>query len=252
MIAARVIAHRGASTLAPENTLAALEKAAGLGARWVEVDAQILADGTVIVFHDDTLERCTDGRGAVAAATWAQVRRLDAGAGFTPRPAPVGVPRLVDVLGLCRERGLGLNLELKAGRGERRGALVDGVLAALAEIPPARDRLLLSSFDASALQLVRERREDLLLGLVCERVPSDPRAATAAFGGVSLHPEWSRLDRAAVGRVRAAGLELYAYTPNEPRAVERLWGWGVDGVITDRPAEMLALPGAGRHGSVTE
>lgn len=246
MIAARVIAHRGASSLAPENTLSALRTAVDVGAAWAEIDTQVLADGTVIVFHDDTLERCTDGRGPVADATWSEVRGLDAGAHFTPYPGRTGVPRLADVLDLCRETGLGLNIEIKVVRADRREALVDGVLAAVADGGPARDRLLLSSYDAGLLQRVRRYRDDLQLGLICRRVPRDVAAATTPIAAVSLHAECRRLDPAAIERVRAAGLELYAFTANDPDEAARLWDRGVDGVFTDRPQDMLALPGARR------
>lgn len=121
----KIVAHRGAAVKAPENTLPAFELARRLGADGVELDVQATADGEVIVFHDMTLDRTTDGTGPVFATPWATVEQLDAGAWFDPRHAGTPVPRLADVLALT---GLELEIELK-GFG---AAFLDRVLETVA------------------------------------------------------------------------------------------------------------------------
>ena len=109
----RVIGHRGAAAVAPENTLASLRRAKELGAGWVEFDVKLTRDGAAVLIHDERLERTTDGRGEVARTTLAELRKLDAGAWFDPAFAGERVPTLGDALALCGELGLGINVEVK-------------------------------------------------------------------------------------------------------------------------------------------
>ena len=108
-----MIGHRGAAGAAPENTLASIRKAREFGATWIEFDVKLTKDGHAILFHDDCLERTTDGRGTVAATTLAQIRRLDAGGWFGPAFRGEPVPTLEQALALCAELGLGINVEIK-------------------------------------------------------------------------------------------------------------------------------------------
>jgi hypothetical protein len=135
----RVIGHRGAAALAPENTLEGLRVAARLGVRWVEVDAKLSADGVVVLFHDETLDRTTDGNGPVAATRFAVLRRLDAGAWFGPAWRGPRVPTLEQALDLLSELGLRANVEIKPcpGREAKRRGRGRGDPARLAGAPPA-------------------------------------------------------------------------------------------------------------------
>ncbi|MCS4505704.1 hypothetical protein NYO91_16590 [Arhodomonas aquaeolei] len=236
MFGTRVFAHRGASLAAPENTLPAIELAAALGVGWVELDVQLLGDGTPVIFHDERLDRCTDGAGRIADADWVAVAALDAGGWFSPRYAGTRMPRLEQALALCRQRGLGLNLELKpTGEKGRRTALAATVLDSLQTTGFPREALLLSSFDVPVLAECRRRDPGIRLGLICERVPERAGAVLQAFGGVSLHVDWRHLDPAGVRRLCAAGIAVVAWTANRPEAVDPLWSAGLTAVITDDP-----------------
>ncbi|WP_435099873.1 glycerophosphodiester phosphodiesterase family protein [Arhodomonas sp. AD133] len=243
MIADRIIAHRGASSLAPENTLAAVELAAALGVRWIEVDMRLIGDGTPVIFHDERLERCTDGHGSVRDMDRSALRSLDAGSWFGPRFPAERVPLLGELLERCRRRGLGLNLELKRSAGEPAEPIVAALAQALAETPLADDRLLVSSFDEPLLAACREASADWRLGLLVQSVPGDVIARAGALAAVSVHCDWQRLTVEAATTVKEAGLDLYCYTANDPRAFQHLWRWGVDGVITDRPQDFLVMRG---------
>jgi len=239
MIAARIIAHRAGAALAPENTLAALALSAALGVSWVEMDARILADDTVVVFHDDMLDRCTDGSGPIAERTWSQVRGLDAGSHFGARFTGEHIPRLDAVLRRCRERGLGLNLELKVGAEGRRRALVTRTLAAIERSGLPLHRLLVSSFDSEALRLCRRLRPDVRLAEIFDRMPADPSALVRDTGIICINVDWRSLDELAVRRAHVAALEVYAWTANDAAAFAPLWQWGIDGVFTDDPRTFL-------------
>src|SRR5699024_11029838 len=155
--------HRGAAAIAPENTLAAVRAAADHGVRWIEVDAQLCADGSAVIHHDATLERCTDGHGQLADYGYAELAKLDAGSHFAPRFAGERIPWLRDVLRLCCEHGMGINLELKVAAGRDAQALAAEVLKVLAAHGPAPARVLLSSFDETALAACRVRDADVQL-----------------------------------------------------------------------------------------
>ena len=116
-VAPRLIGHRGAAALAPENTLASIRAAADSGVPWIEVDAKLAKDGVPVLMHDDTLDRTTAGQGPVVARTSGELGRLDAGSWFDPRFAGETVPTLSQCLAECRRLGLGLDLEIKPDKG---------------------------------------------------------------------------------------------------------------------------------------
>lgn len=217
------IAHRGASALAPENTLAAIRRAIGLGAAWVEVDVQACADGLVVI-HDDTLERTTDGHGAVATQPLAALRRLDAGGGER-------IPLPQEVLDVCRGR-CAVNLELKGP--DVAPLLLPRLREALAGGWPA-DALLCSSFDWAQLQALRAGLPDLALGVLCRGVDGAAVAMALTLGARVIACALDQADAAAVAAAHGAGCALWVYTVNDSADAERLAALGVDGVFTDRP-----------------
>ncbi|THF65946.1 glycerophosphodiester phosphodiesterase [Pseudothauera nasutitermitis] len=231
----RVLAHRCGGALAPENTLAGLPVAVAAGCRGVEFDVMLSADGVPVLIHDETLERTSNGRGAVADTPYAALRGLDAGSWFAARFAGERIPTLAEAAERCTALGLAVNLEIKpsSGREAQTGEVAAGLASRLwsaAVLPP-----LLSSFSETALDAARRRAPELPRGLLVEGVPADFAARCARLGAVALHVADAGLQRAQVDAVRAAGLHLAVYTVNEPPRAAELLAWGVDCVITDRP-----------------
>lgn len=218
------IAHRGASAIAPENTLLAIERAIALGAAWVEVDVQACADGLVVI-HDDTLERTTDGHGPVARQTLATLRALDAGGGQR-------IPLPQEVLALCRGR-CAVNLELKGPGVAPR--LLPLLRDALAGGWPA-DALLCSSFDWRQLETLRAALPELPLGVLCEQVDAAAVAMSRQLEArvIACALEHAA-DAAAVAAAHGAGCALWVFTVNDADTATRLAALGVDAVFTDRP-----------------
>ncbi len=235
-----VIGHRGAAGHAPENTLASLNKAAELGVRWVEFDTKITRDGAAVLFHDHTLERTTDGRGEVAETTLADLRELDAGTWFDDTFAGEPVPTLLDAMAALARLGLGANVEIKAspGREAETGRVVAGVhkLSWPATLPAP----LISSFDKEALGAVRDAAPEFPRALLVFRLPSDWRSPLEALGCVALHCQAKHLSAAKAGAVLAGGFALRSFPVNHKARAEKLFGWGVDGVISDYPERILA------------
>lgn len=218
------IAHRGASSEAPENTLAAIRRAIELGAPWLEVDVQACADGLVVI-HDETLERTTNGHGPVADQPLAALRALDAGGGER-----IPLPR--EVLDLCRGR-CGVNLELK-GPGVA-PLLLPLLREALAGGWSSRD-LLASSFDWTQLATLRTALSQLPLGVLTEQVTGPACAAARAVQASVIGCALEHADAAAVGAAHDAGCALWVYTVNHPQDLARLAAIGVDAVFSDSPA----------------
>ncbi|MGL1834292.1 glycerophosphodiester phosphodiesterase [Rhodocyclaceae bacterium SMB388] len=231
---ARVFAHRCGGTLAPENTLSGLA-VAHRHRCGVEFDAMLSADSTPFLIHDETLERTTDGRGAMAETRDEALQRLDAGGWFGASFAGEPLPTLVETGRRCIELGLDVNIEIKpsAGADESTALVVSRLASELwwgYPLPP-----LLSSFSERALEVAARTAPGLPRGLLLTTIPPDWEARCSRLGVRALHAQAERLDQAQARAVKAAGLWLVVYTENDPQAAHRLFEWGVDCVITDRP-----------------
>lgn len=237
-----IFAHRGASGEAPENTLTAFERAVEAGADGVECDVHLSRDGVPVVIHDDTVDRTTDGRGPVQHHTLAALRALDAGAWFGDgRFRGARVPTLAEVLHLLVPTGLALNVELKT-EGHLYPGLVDTVAELLRRSGMAA-RSVVSSFSLDTLRELRVVAPELAGAAVLHR-RADTAAALARAGAEglrALHVPGATCSPELVAACRAAGLAVCAWTVNAPAEATRLFALGVDAVVTDQPARLLAL-----------
>jgi glycerophosphoryl diester phosphodiesterase len=241
----RLMAHRGLSARAPENTLAAVRAAHDADCQWVELDVQLLGDATPVIWHDATVNRCSDGRGALADLDHPRARRLDAGGWFSDYFRGEPMATLREMLELINRLDMGLNLELKVNRGRSVAALIDGVVPALLDALPA-DRLILSSFNDDALARAREvaPASQLALGVLFEGLNGDWRSRCEAIEAYSVHTDWKRLSQRGARAVCEAGYHLICYTANDPAAFAHQWTWGVECVISDDPGCFAGhLPG---------
>ncbi|WP_192036458.1 glycerophosphoryl diester phosphodiesterase [Halomonas sp. YLGW01] len=233
----RLIAHRGLSAVAPENTLAAVRAAHEAGIDWVELDVQLLADGTPVIWHDATLHRCSNGRGRLARFDLAEARRLDVGAWFAPRFAGERMATLAGMLALINELGMGLNLELKLARGRDPGVLAETAVPEAMTALPA-ERLIVSSFSGPALEAARAimpAPARLRLGRLYDKLPKGWEEEARRLDAFSVHTDWKRLTEAQARAIKDAGYRLICYTANDPEAFAPLWDWGVDAAISDDP-----------------
>lgn len=251
-----VFAHRGASALAPENTLASFRRAAAEGAAWVELDVDVIGDGTVIVIHDSSLDRTTSHRGSYYDLTAADLAGIDAGSWFVTedgrRPyAGEPLPTLEAALEVIGEAGMGVNVELKsceAGAAACR-RLVDGV-GALLEAHEERapgSPVLVSSFNPLLLDRVARRRPGTPRALLTENglLLDDWRSYVEELGAVAVNPGDRTLERGRVEEIRALGYGVNVWTVNSPQRALELFSWGVTGVFSDRVHEFGNLTGNG-------
>jgi glycerophosphoryl diester phosphodiesterase len=226
-----VWAHRGASRIAPENTLAAFRAAEAAGADGIELDVHLSRDGVPVVIHDDTLDRTTDGHGPVRKARWSELRRLDAGKWFSADFSAERLPSLEEVLSWAAGR-LRLNLEIKdtlAGR---------AVLELLSDFP--RARILVSSFDHRLLEDLHMGVPDLPLAfLVDSRFWRRALSRAAACGAEALNPRYDRVSRPMITSCRSRGVAVYPWTVDEAETLVHLCRLGVDGVFTNDPESVV-------------
>ena len=219
-----VLAHRGARGYAPENTLAAFDKALALGARWIELDVQ-LHDGQLWVFHDQRLERCTDGKGWLVDHNTAALRALDAGGGQK-------IPLLHEVLEHLRGR-VGLNIELKTADGTA-AATATALRQALASGWKA-EQFLVSSFHLPELRDFKRRLPEVALGVLLCGVPLNLAEAATDLGAQVVSLDRDFADPALVADAHARGMKVYVFTVNEREDIARFRAAGIDGVFTDFP-----------------
>ena len=235
-IGLRVGGHRGASASAPENTYAAFEEAIREGAVYTETDIRTTADGHLILIHDPTLDRTTNGRGPVSSMTLAQLRELDAGAWFGDAFRGERVPELPDFLAWIEARApFGAALEIKAkGAGAR--------VAELAWASPARDNLCIYAFDPAEITAAKAVAPRLPCVLLLH-LTDDPDAVISrieACGADGADVPWQWNATALLAGMRERGLLIGGGSDEEGRAARELVELGVDVIDTDHPAALLA------------
>lgn len=226
-----VWAHRGASALAPENTLAAFRAAEAAGADGLELDVHLSRDGVPVVLHDDTLERTSDGRGPVAELTLEELQRLDAGSWFSPDFSGEKIPTLQEVLRWGGNR-LRFNVEIKDS------AAAQAVLDLSRSYPQAS--IVLSSFDHDVLSRLRCSAPQLPLAFLWEQ----PDWATAveraaACAAESFNPLFHYLSAELITACHQRGLAVYPWTVDAVAGLERCGQLGVDGLFCNDPLRVL-------------
>jgi glycerophosphoryl diester phosphodiesterase len=221
--------HRGARGHEPENTVRSVRRALELGADGVEVDVHF-ADGQLVVIHDDTLQRTTNGRGRVAEKTFAQLRALNAGAGER-------IPTLMEVFDAVHRRAV-INVELK---GPHTAAPVAALIAAhVNDRGWSFEDFLVSSFVPTRIQEARQCCPDIRIGALIEEAPRDLGKFAESSGIWSLHPSKRCVTARLVAEAHGLGLKVFVFTVNQPREIARMKVLGVDGVFSDFPERVVA------------
>jgi glycerophosphoryl diester phosphodiesterase len=229
----QVMAHRGASAAAPENTLAAVQLAIESGAQWVEIDVQETADGEIVVIHDSDLKKVGGVPLVVGRSTLAALRAVDIGSWFDPRFAGERIPTLREVLELCRGR-IGVNIELKYYGTERN--LEQGVAAIVDELGMA-DEVVAMSLSLPGIRRMSALRPDWTTGLLSSVAVGNLAALDVDFLALNARAATRPLIRA----LHRQGKKVMVWTVNDPVGVTAMASRGVDGIITDEPAMAVDL-----------
>jgi glycerophosphoryl diester phosphodiesterase len=224
------IAHRGSSGTHPENTISAFLAAAEEGADMCELDVQATSDSAVVVIHDETVDRTTDGHGAVADLTLMEIQLLDAGIKRGASFRGERIPTLDQVMNAVQGK-LGLNIEIKEGAVERQ----------VCELMRSYDALatsMVSSFEWKALEKVRALDADIRVGLLAEKNRDTLIDAASAMQAYAVNPRFDMVDAAFCAKAHARGLKVLVWTVDVPEAMQILIAAGVDGIMTNYPARL--------------
>ena len=219
-----VFGHRGASGSEPENTVRSVRRALEMGADGIEVDVYRIGDRLMII-HDDTLERTTNGRGSLFDKSFDELRALDAGMGER-------IPVLEEILDVLRP-GVLLNIELKGPNTAM--PVVDFIEGKVRQGFWCQEDFLVSSFDHLSLSEVKLRQPWIRLGALFEKAHSSLVARAVDLGAWSLHIHRRLVSEALVREVHGSGLQIFVYTVNDAPDIRRLRDLGVDGIFTDYP-----------------
>ncbi len=230
----KVFAHRGYSGKYPENTMLAFAKAEEAGCDGIELDVQLTKDGTVVIIHDELVDRTTNGQGPVCGYTYDELAKLDAGKAFGGRYGFCPIPTLEEYLKWAAKTGLVTNVEIKSGVYYYEG--LEEKTAALVRKYHMEDRVIYSSFNHLSLIRIREIEPEAVLGALEGRGEFGNAAAYCRqFGFAAYHPGAAGLKRQTIEDCHEKGIAVHGWTVNDMGTLERLREWGCDGIFTNYP-----------------
>jgi len=236
------VAHRGASSLAPENTLAAFIKAADLGADGLELDVQLSKDGKLVVIHDEQLDRTTNGKGLVKDYTLAELKELDAGSWFSPQFSGQRILTLEEVF--AEFQGMHINIEIKSGV-----ILYPGIEKAVLDLVQewkAEDRVLISSFNHYSLAECQKLNPEIRTGILYMAGLYQPWEYAKKLGCYSIHPLFYGVKPEIIQGCKEHKLAIYAWTVDDSQHMSTLLKGGVEAIITNRPQDLRDVMTGGK------
>ena len=232
-----IIGHRGASAVAPENTMAAFREAIAVGADGIEFDVRLTRDGVPVVIHDSTLRRTGGLNQRVADLSWQELSKIDVGAWFAPGSfAGETVPSLAQLFDLFQTNNLSLYLEMKCDSPAEYRPLAEACCRMIDE-RSLKERVVVECFQLPALEVVKEIDPDIKTAALFDRVFIDQsivaRAKEIGAMAVALHHRLAR--QGLVGKSKQAGLHVAVWTVDDPIWIDRARAIGIDAVITNNP-----------------
>ncbi len=235
----QIIGHRGACAYAPENTIESIQTAAEMGVEWVELDVKLTQDSVPIIFHDETLDRTTNGHGPVAQTLYDDIRQLEAGSWFADSFTGAAVPTLEEACEALIDLNMGLNLEIKPCPG-REKETAEVALDYLSRIWDDHDRLLISSFQhvslETALDIAADWHRGLLLGGdTPDDMPENWKDLVDYLECATINLGTRLVTREIIEDIIDYEKAVLVYTVNDPAEARTLQSWGVDTVFTDSP-----------------
>ena len=240
------VAHRGASSLAPENTIASFDRAVEIGADGIEFDVQLSKDNVPVVIHDENLERTTSGRGPVKDCTLFKLKSLDAGSWFASRFEGEKIPVLDEVLDRYKADNLLFNIELKNSETAYPG-LEEAVLK-LIEKHKFEGRVIISSFNHDSLVTCRKHNPAIRTGLIYDQEIKEPWHYARSLGCYSVHPLFFFLQsEETISEFKSHNLPLFPWIVNDPYQMEFFVSQDIEAIITDYPRELKKIIAGSRE-----
>jgi glycerophosphoryl diester phosphodiesterase len=235
-----IYAHRGASKLAPENTIASFKKAAELGADGIELDVQLTADRHIVVVHDEQLGRTCNGSGNVMDLRLEYLRGLDFGGWFSEGSAGEKIPLLEEVMDLAKKTGMILNIEIKAVPGKYSTDIED-VLAYAIKDSGMEDRIIVSSFNHYSLVKIRKIYQKIKIAPLYVGIFTDISGYALRLGADLIHPVYDSVTNDVVSSCRNDGIGVNVWTVDKDDDIRKMAEMGVCGIISNRPDAALKI-----------
>lgn len=230
-----VTAHRGSSGAAPENTLSAIRQAAAERAGYVEVDVQATADGVLVLMHDKNAKRTTGINKDLAEVTFSELRKADAGSWFDRKFKGEKVPTLEEAIDLAKELNVKLNLDLKNNGKEKRLAEKTALLLEKKEFVT---QCVVTSFSEEMIKDVRRINGSIKIGLIISQLPQDPETLFANPNFSLLSANQTIVDEAFMKLANQYNKQVFVWTVNDQKEMERFYKLGVTSIITDYPERL--------------
>jgi len=236
-----VVAHRGFSGVAPENTMAAFKKAIEVGSDMIELDVRLSKDGEVVVIHDESVERTANGKGRVIDLPLEELKKLDAGSKFRPSFSGEQIPTLKEVLQLAYGQ-IKVNIELKIGD-YGKWTIFDLAERALREVEMAGmvNQVMFSSFDPMAIERITKKNQAVPVAYLYNRPWSLPRQVTEGRPFPILNCRKSVLTAENISKAHQEGIRIGVYTLNTEEEMEKFIDLKVDAIITDYPDRLINI-----------
>lgn len=235
----KVFAHRGWSGKYPENTMLAFEKAIELGADGIELDVHLSADRQLVIIHDETVDRTTNGKGFVKDMTVEQLKALDASAGFMGVYGKTEIPTLREYMERVKDLPLITNIELKTNIYEYEN-LPEMVYEMIKEFG-LQDRVIISSFNHYSVMKMKSFAPELKYGFLAESWMLDTGEYCNKHGVPCYHPLRGNCTPELVKDMKDHGLEINTFTVNQEDEVRRFYTLGIDGIISNYPDMAMAV-----------
>lgn len=235
----KVFAHRGFSSITPENTSVAFQQALQAGADGIELDVHMTADGELVVIHDETVDRTSNGTGWVKNLTLSQLKELDLGSWFSPQFAGETIPTLAETLEQVVDSSLVINIELKNNIVQYAG--LEERLVKEVERFGMADRVILSSFNHYSLRHLHLYRPHIQLGALYQLGIFEPWVYAKHLGVQAIHPFYPAAPEMIIHECHKHGIQVRPYTVDDPKVMKVLLAAGVDAIITNVPDQLLHL-----------
>lgn len=229
-----IVGHRGVAGTHPENTGASVKQAAALGLQWIEIDIQITQDNQLVVCHDHTLERCSDGSGRVDNLTLAELRRLDFGTWKSEDFAGEGILTLSELLALTDELSLNVNIEIKVDSKHQPEHVVGLLKSELTRLNVDTDKVILSSFSHSVMEHLAKHLGKYRLGVITDQLTQEDLTLLTSIDAYSCHINHQALSESGLTTLRKLEVEVWCYTVNKPEEFPLLNQ--VNAIFTDYPS----------------
>lgn len=243
-----IVGHRGVTETGPENTLAAIERAANEGATWVEFDVQLSGDKVPLVIHDETLERTTNGTGRLIDQTAAQLTNLDAGAWYDEEFIGQKIPTFLEVVDLCQQLNLGMNIEIKPGFGDHAETSLMAIQALQKFGWQDLSQVLISSFEHQSLVAAYEHAPEIPRGYLMHEIPNNWLSLMHQVEATTLHSNYQTFGQVHQDLIQAQGYPIMLYSVDTTQDALRMLKRGVETLCTGTPALIIkTAEAAGFH-----